>query len=135
MAKVNSARPPHLERGGNVTIEAKNAIAKIAADVFGLTRFLPPNELTDRRALTCQRSKTPRRWSQAQTAVRCSDLVRPRDSHDLKFSPANREWTPMRANHGVNALMASDSRLFAFIRGFRLNNHTALTFAEHLSDC
>jgi hypothetical protein len=43
----------------------------------------------------------------------------------------NREWKPMHSNHGVNALMASDSRLFAFIRGFRLNNHIALAFIEH----
>ena len=42
---------------------------------------------------------------------------------------ANREWTPMHANRGVNTLMASDSRLFAFIRGFRLNHHAALTCA------
>src|SRR6266542_2532030 len=35
-------------------------------------------QLTDRRALTCQSFKTPRHQSQAQTAVRWSDLVRRR---------------------------------------------------------
>src|SRR6266540_3806166 len=43
-------------------------------------------KLTDRRALTCQRSKTPKHRSQAQTAVRCSDLVRRRAPHTQKFS-------------------------------------------------
>ena len=46
-----------------------------------LSYILGPNHawmVTDRRALTCQRLKTPRRSSQAQTAVRCTDLVRPR---------------------------------------------------------
>jgi hypothetical protein len=48
----------------------------------------------------------------------------------LNSSSANREWTPMHANRGTNTLIASDSRLFALIRGFRLNHHAALTFAE-----
>src|SRR5439155_1533675 len=33
------------------------------------------SKLTDRRARTHEKSKTPRRRSEAQTAVRCSDLV------------------------------------------------------------
>src|SRR6185503_7335240 len=37
MAKVNSARPPHLEMGGKVRSEAKNATAKITAHDCGLT--------------------------------------------------------------------------------------------------
>ena len=41
-------------------------------------------ELTDRRALTCQSFKTPRHQSQAQTAVRCSDLLRRRALHTQK---------------------------------------------------
>src|SRR6266566_1564784 len=43
------------------------------------------SELTDRRALTFQSFKTPRHQSQAQTAVRCSDLVRRRALHTQKF--------------------------------------------------
>ena len=31
---------------------------------------------------------------------------------------------------GVKILIGSDSRLFALIRGFRINNHAARTFAE-----
>src|SRR5438105_8097269 len=38
-------------------------------------------KLTDRRALTFGKPKTPRHQSQAQTAVRRSALVRRRDSH------------------------------------------------------
>src|SRR5205814_5628167 len=41
-------------------------------------------QLTDRRALTCQSSKTPRHRSPAQMAVRCSDLVRQSKVHRLK---------------------------------------------------
>jgi len=33
---------------------------------------------------------------------------------------------------GVNILIVSDSRLFAFIRGFRPNEQAARTFAEPL---
>jgi len=48
---------------------------------FGIT-----SELTDRRALTRETSKTPRHPSQAQTAVRCSDLVRHPKVHHSKIS-------------------------------------------------
>src|SRR6266496_1529429 len=43
-------------------------------------------KLTDRRALTCQSSKTPRHQSQTQTAVRCSALVRRWVLHTQKIS-------------------------------------------------
>ena len=42
----------------------------------------------------------------------------------------NREWTPMHANRGVNTLMAFNSRLFEFIRGYRYNNQATRAFAE-----
>src|SRR5881296_4040391 len=44
------------------------------------------SELTDRRALTRETSKTPRHPSQAQTAVRCSHLVRHPKVHHSKIS-------------------------------------------------
>src|SRR5436190_16569499 len=56
-------------------------------------------------------------------------LVRQSKVHYSKFSGQPR----MDANArecGVNILIASDSRLLAFIRGFRLNNHAARAFAE-----
>src|SRR6266550_2202125 len=40
------------------------------------TQFSSTTQINDRRALTCQSSKTPRHQSQGQTAVRCIDLVR-----------------------------------------------------------
>jgi len=52
------------------------------------------------------------------------DVVRQSKVHYSKFSGQPR----MDANArecGVNILIASDSRLFAFIRGFRFNNHGA----------
>jgi hypothetical protein len=73
-------------------------------------------------------TSTPERDQDDSCAFAIAE-VRRRGSHVLKCSLANREWTPMHANQGVKALMASDSRLFAFIRGFRLNNHSALTSA------
>ena len=48
------------------------------------------SELTDRRALTYQSSKTPRHQSHAQTAVRCSDLVRQSKVHHSKLSGQHR---------------------------------------------
>ena len=52
------------------------------------------SELTDRRALTCQSSKTPRRRSQAQTAVRCSDLVRRHALYTQKISGQIFRYSP-----------------------------------------
>ena len=54
----------------------------------------PPNELTDPRALTYQSSKTPRHQSQAQTAVRCSDLVRRRALHTQKSQVKSKAAVP-----------------------------------------
>src|SRR6266446_5160187 len=55
-------------------------------------------QLTDGPALTCQSSKIPRHRSQAQTAVRCSDLVRRRAVHTqkspVKSVPTRREARP-----------------------------------------
>src|SRR6266496_1067841 len=53
-------------------------------------------KLTDRRALTRQSFKTPRHRSQAQTAVRCSDLVRRRAQHTQKY-PVKSVPTPHAA--------------------------------------
>src|SRR5437867_8733802 len=47
-----------------------------------VARSCRTSKLTDRRALSCQSSKTPRHQSQAQTAVRCSALVR-RHGHSI----------------------------------------------------
>ena len=60
------------------------------------------SKLTDRRALTDEKSKTPRRGSQAQTAVRCSALVR-RRAHNLKNPPAKSlpARRDSRPNHGA----------------------------------
>ncbi len=44
------------------------------------------SKLTDRRALTHEESKTPRRRSEAQTAVRCSALVRHPNVHHSRIS-------------------------------------------------
>ena len=59
--------------------------------------FWLTTKLTDRRDLTCQRFQTQRHRSQAQTAVRCSDLVRRRTLHTKKISgqvPRNSERRP-----------------------------------------
>jgi len=49
--------------------------------------------------------------------------------HYSKFSGQPRMDANAR-EYGVNILIASDSRRFAFIRGFRFSNHAARTFAE-----
>ena len=53
------------------------------------------SKLTDRRALTCQISKTPRHQSQAQTAVRCSDLVRQSKVHPIPVRSTDLFGNPM----------------------------------------
>src|SRR5437867_12509793 len=67
-------------------------------------------QLTDRRALTCQSAKTLRHRSQAQTAVRCSDL----DSRRLVHCRGRRDG---RAGSKESAILfaASDVRTCAHV--------------------
>ena len=73
--------------------------------------FRLSTKLTDRRALTDQRFKTPRHQSQAQTAVRCSAVVRRRDAHDLKSTPAKISDSELSATVGDAAAHPNRPRM------------------------
>ena len=90
------------------------------------------SELTDRRALTFQSFKTPRHQSQAQTAVRCSDLVRRRAQHTQKNLRSNLSRLAVRpgratapgtvtANH---AKYTKRIRVFRVVRGQKISPPT-----------
>src|SRR5437867_169379 len=68
------------------SVQAKRDKQKTSVQYGAMHRRLT-TKLTDRRALTCRSSKTPRHNSQAQTAVRCSALVR-RRAQSSTTSPA-----------------------------------------------
>src|SRR5437667_6742345 len=82
-------------------------------------RAIMPNGRAHRRALTYQRSKTPRHQSQAQTAVPCSDLVRHPKVHQSKVSgpltlgksavTTSRSLCRMRTQ-GINPLSTPNTR-------------------------
>src|SRR6266516_1195559 len=76
------ARRPIMAMTMNSSINVKALLERCRA--AGVFIYQVTTELTDRRALTYQRSKTPRHQSEAQSAVRCSDLVRQSKVHRLK---------------------------------------------------
>jgi len=81
------------------------------------------NWVADVRAVGRDESARNRSRPRQQSIQSISVLSVASCSKRLRATANERQCTRMRCEH-------PDSRLFAFIRGFRPNNHAALTFAE-----